>query len=68
MTLYRLLRVESSRFRVFYTAHGREYCLQNDGGYGRQQLTFYTCNRRGEPRHALGFVPGEDEFDQYVEP
>lgn len=68
MTTYRLERAEPDLFRVLYRAHGRLYCLRNEGGYGRKSLTFYACNQQGEPRRALGFVPGEDEFDNYVEP
>lgn len=68
MTTYRLERQEPGLFRVFYRAHGRLYCLRNDGGFGRRNLTFYACNRQGEPRHALGFVPDELEFDVYIEP
>jgi hypothetical protein len=68
MTTYRLERQEPDLFRVFYRAHGRLYCLRNDGGYGKSRLTFYQCNKQGEPRYALGFVPDEDEFDLYLEP
>lgn len=67
-TLYRLDREEPDLFRVFYRAHGRLYCLRNDGGYGRRELNFYQCSRNGEPRHALGFIPNPDGFDRYVEP
>jgi hypothetical protein len=67
-TIYRLEREEPGLFRVFYRAHGRRYCLRNDGGHGRRDLTFYQCSRDGEPQQALGFVPNEDEFDRYVEP
>jgi hypothetical protein len=66
-TKYRLVREEPGLFRVFYRAHGRLYCLRNDGGFGRKALTFYQC-RNGEPRYALAFIPGEDEFDNYIEP
>lgn len=67
MTLYRLVREEPGLFRVFYRAHGRLYCLRNDGGFGRRALTFYQC-RNGEPQAALGFIPNANEFDIYVEP
>ncbi len=67
-TLYRLDREEPNYFRVYYRAHGRLYCLQNDGGYGKSELTFYACSRDGEPSHALGFIPNPNEFDRYVEP
>jgi hypothetical protein len=68
MTTYRLERAEPQLFRAFYRAHGRIYCLVNEGGHGRPKLTFYSCGHDGEPRRALGFVPDEHEFDVYVEP
>jgi hypothetical protein len=68
MTIYRLERAEPDLFRVLYRAHGRLYCLRNDGGYGRSNLTFYACNQDGEPKAALAFVPDESEFDVYIEP
>ncbi len=68
MTTYRLERAEPDLFRVLYRAHGRLYCLRNEGGYGLPRLTFYACNKAGEPCNALGFVPSECEFDVYIEP
>jgi hypothetical protein len=68
MTIYRLVREEPGFFRVYYRAHGRLYCLQNDGGYGRRDLNFYQCSKDGEPLAALGILPGSDEFDVYMEP
>jgi hypothetical protein len=67
-TLYRLVREEPDLFRVIYRAHGRLYCLRNDGGYGRSWLNFYQCNAQGEPMHALTIIPDPDEFDDYREP
>ena len=68
MTTYRLERAEADLFRVFYRAHGRLYCLRNEGGYARRNLVFYACNHAGEPRYALGFIPEPEEFDEFIEP
>lgn len=68
MTTYYLMREEPADCRVLYRAHGRVYCLQNDGGYARRDLTFYQCGKDEKPKAALGYVPNEDEFDVYVEP
>lgn len=68
MTTYRLVREEPGFHRVLYRAHGRIYCLQNDGRFGKRDLTFYRCSRDGEPKYALDFIPNEDEFDVYLEP
>lgn len=68
MSTYRLMREEPGLCRVLYRAHGRVYCIQNDGGFGRRDLTFYQCSRDGEPQAPLGYIPSEDQFDIYVEP
>ncbi len=66
---YRLMRTDPGFCRVLYRSlTGRIYCIQDDGGWGKQNLTFYQCSQDGEPQAALGFMPGEDEFDVYLVP
>lgn len=66
---YKFMREDAGTRRVLYrNDKNRIYCIQDDGGYGRQRLTFYRCSRDGEPAYALDSIPDPRDFDHYLEP
>ncbi len=70
--LYKFDSDDNDNCRVYYTrrdASGRKrwFCIQNDGGWGRTDLKFYSCTSDGEPSYSVA-MPAEADFDKYVLP
>lgn len=65
--MYKLMRTEDGLCRTYYRRRAAIYCIQNEGGYGRQRLEFYRCSSNGEPSYPID-MPGINEFDNYIEP
>lgn len=76
MVLFKFNREDESNCRVYYRSNdarlnGRDmthlYCIQNDGGWGKDRFTFYACSHDGEPSHPLR-MPRDTSFDKKIMP
>jgi hypothetical protein len=65
--MYKFMREEPGYCRVYYRNRNAVYCLQNDGGYGLSDVSFYRCTEDGEPTYPID-MPDESDFDQYISP
>jgi hypothetical protein len=43
------------------------FCIQNNGGWGKDDYQWYVCSSDGEPSHTLSF-PHESSFDKLIYP
>ena len=68
---YKYAGEESGFYRVYYRLQHTDrraiYCIQNDGGHGRDDFKFYRCSQDGEPDYEVKF-PDAAEFDRLVYP
>lgn len=74
MVLFSYVREDEGNCRVYYRSTGINssgrrylYCIQNDGGWGKDDYTFYSCSLDGEPSHKL-MMPLVTRFDRKVLP
>lgn len=70
MILYKFSHEDPGFYRIYYrstTNPKHLYCIQNDGGFGRDNFQFYTCSRDGEPSYPIR-MPLDTSFDRKVLP
>lgn len=67
MILFKFDSEDTGNCRVYYRSGKHLYCIQNDGGWGRDKFVFYSCSRDGEPSHELR-MPLDSSFDRKVLP
>jgi hypothetical protein len=69
MNKYKYIKDDPGFLRVYYklVGTGRWFCIQNNGGWGKDKFEFCPCTSDGEPEFEVA-MPPEDAFDHFILP
>lgn len=51
MARFEFVRADSGNYRLYYRKRSNRalYCIQNEGGWGKDRFVFNLCSHDGEP-------------------